>query len=129
MIGPALQTIESRKWCRRRVIELLALLIYNCIWSYSVGKRFNDDPRLTAQLSLSKITRMGASSNPATAVDCQNCPISMHAKLILAWSIGVERQKGRRLTCACLMCPAVPSYSGKILPDWVNLTLWRKKIS
>jgi len=55
MIGPALQTVERRKWCRRCVIALLLpLLIYNCICSYLVGKRFNGDPRLTAQLWMIK---------------------------------------------------------------------------
>ncbi|PYI83546.1 MAG: hypothetical protein DMF09_11290, partial [Verrucomicrobia bacterium] len=47
MIGPALQTFERRKWI---LALLLPILIYNCLCSYLVGKRFNDDPRLKAQL-------------------------------------------------------------------------------
>jgi hypothetical protein len=47
MIGPALQTFERRKWI---LALLLPVLIYNCLCSYLVGKRFNDDPRLKAQL-------------------------------------------------------------------------------
>jgi len=47
MIGPALQTLERRKWI---LALLLPVLIYNCVCSYLVGKRFNDDPRLKAQL-------------------------------------------------------------------------------
>jgi hypothetical protein len=47
MIGPALQTFERRKWA---LALLLPVLIYNCLCSYLVGKRFNDDPRLKAQL-------------------------------------------------------------------------------
>jgi hypothetical protein len=47
MIGPALQTFERRKLA---LALLLPVLIYNCLCSYLVGKRFNDDPRLKAQL-------------------------------------------------------------------------------
>jgi len=47
MIGPALQTLERRKWI---LALLLPVLIYNCVCSYLVGRRFNDDPRLKAQL-------------------------------------------------------------------------------
>jgi hypothetical protein len=47
MIGPALQASERRKWI---LALLLPVLIYNCLCSYLVGKRFNDDPRLKAQL-------------------------------------------------------------------------------
>jgi hypothetical protein len=47
MIGPALQALERRKWI---LVLLLPVLIYNCICSYLVGSRFNDDPRLEAQL-------------------------------------------------------------------------------
>ena len=51
MIGPALQTFERRKWA---LALLLPVLIYNCLCSYLVGKRFNDDPRLNAQLWMVK---------------------------------------------------------------------------
>jgi Dolichyl-phosphate-mannose-protein mannosyltransferase len=55
MIGPALQTIERRKWSRRYAFALfLSVLLYNCICSYLVGKRFNDDPRLAAQIWMIK---------------------------------------------------------------------------
>lgn len=47
MIGPALQTLDRRKWA---LALLLPVLIYNCLCSYLVGQRFNDDPRLKAQL-------------------------------------------------------------------------------
>jgi Dolichyl-phosphate-mannose-protein mannosyltransferase len=47
MMGPALQAFERRKWI---LALLLPVLIYNCLCSYLVGKRFNDDPRLNAQL-------------------------------------------------------------------------------
>src|SRR5262249_30658069 len=46
MIGPAVQTFERRN---RTLAFLLPVLIYNCLCSYLVGKRFNDDPRLNAQ--------------------------------------------------------------------------------
>jgi Dolichyl-phosphate-mannose-protein mannosyltransferase len=51
MIGPALQTFERRKWT---LALLVPVLFYNCLCSYWVGKRFNDDPRLKAQLWLVK---------------------------------------------------------------------------
>jgi dolichyl-phosphate-mannose-protein mannosyltransferase len=51
MIGPALQTFERRKWI---LALLVPVLIYNCICSYLVGKRFNNDPRLEAQLWMVK---------------------------------------------------------------------------
>src|SRR5438093_9233663 len=51
MIGPALQTLERRKWI---LALLLPVLIYNCLCSYLVGKRFNADPRLNAQLWMVK---------------------------------------------------------------------------
>src|SRR5436190_22656637 len=55
MIGAALQMVERRKWSRRCGIALLlSVLVYNCVCSYLVGKRFNDDPRLTAQLWMTK---------------------------------------------------------------------------
>jgi hypothetical protein len=51
MIGPAFQTLERRKWTHALIVALLLpVLIYNCLCSYLVGKRFNDDPRLNAQL-------------------------------------------------------------------------------
>ncbi|PYL22997.1 MAG: hypothetical protein DMF37_10835 [Verrucomicrobia bacterium] len=57
MIGPALQTCERRKWT---LALLLPVLIYNCLCSYLVGKRFNDDPRLKAQLWMAKNVRSGS---------------------------------------------------------------------
>src|SRR5947199_232211 len=51
MIGPALQTLERRKWI---LALLLPVLVYNCLCSYLVGKRFNADPRLNAQLWMVK---------------------------------------------------------------------------
>jgi hypothetical protein len=47
MIGPALQTVEKRKWI---LALLLPVLVYNCFCSHLVGKRFNNDPRMKAQL-------------------------------------------------------------------------------
>jgi hypothetical protein len=57
MIGPALQTLERRKWI---LAFLLPVLIYNCLCSYLVGKRFNDDPRLKAQLWMVKNVPTGS---------------------------------------------------------------------
>jgi len=51
MIGPALQRFERRKWA---LALLLPVLLYNCLCSYLVGKRFTDDPRLKAQLWMMK---------------------------------------------------------------------------
>ena len=57
MTGPALQTGEKRKWI---FALLLPVLIYNCLCSYLVGKRFNDDPRLGAQLWMVKNVPRGS---------------------------------------------------------------------
>jgi hypothetical protein len=51
MIGPALQMFERRKWI---LALLVPVLIYNCLCSFLVGKRFDDDPRLKAQLWMVK---------------------------------------------------------------------------
>jgi hypothetical protein len=51
MIGPAMQATEKRKWI---LALLLPVLAYNCFCSYLVGKRFNDDPRMAAQLWMVK---------------------------------------------------------------------------
>jgi hypothetical protein len=57
MIGPALQTVEKRKWI---LALLLPLLAYNCFCSYLVGKRFNNDPRMKAQLWMVKNVPRGS---------------------------------------------------------------------
>ncbi len=57
MIGPALQTFERRKWI---LALLVPVLIYNCICSYLVGKRFNNDPRMKAQLCIVKNVPRGS---------------------------------------------------------------------
>ena len=51
MIGPALQMFDRRKWI---VALLVPVLIYNCLCCFLVGKRFDDDPRLKAQLWMVK---------------------------------------------------------------------------
>jgi Dolichyl-phosphate-mannose-protein mannosyltransferase len=57
MIGLALQTVEKRKWV---LALLLPILAYNCLCSYLVGKRFNDDPRMKAQLWIVKNVPRGS---------------------------------------------------------------------
>ncbi len=65
MVGPALQTVDWRKWI---LALLLPVLIYNCLCSYLVGKRFNDDPRLKAQLWMVKnVTRGSVIESSATS--------------------------------------------------------------
>ncbi len=57
MIGPAMQATEKRKWI---LALLLPVLAYNCFCSYLVGKRFNDDPRMAAQLWMVKNVPRGS---------------------------------------------------------------------
>jgi Dolichyl-phosphate-mannose-protein mannosyltransferase len=57
MIGPALQTVERRKWVLALFLPVLA---YNCFCSYLVGKRFNNDPRMKAQLWMVKNVPRGS---------------------------------------------------------------------
>jgi hypothetical protein len=57
MIGPALHMLERRKWV---LALLLPVLVYNCFCSYLVGKRFNNDPRMKAQLWMLKNVPRGS---------------------------------------------------------------------
>ncbi len=47
--GPVFQ---RRALARLLLVLLLPVLLYNCVCSYFVGRRFNDDPRLAAQVWL-----------------------------------------------------------------------------
>ena len=72
MIGPALQTVEKRKWILALLVPVLA---YNCLCSYLVGKRFNDDPRLKAQLWMVKnIPRGSLIESSRTCPDWSKLP-------------------------------------------------------
>lgn len=55
-IGPAFQKGALRNWL---CVLLAPVLIYNCICSYFVGQRFNDDPRLPAQLWILQYAKPG----------------------------------------------------------------------
>ncbi len=48
MAGPFLKAVEKH-W-RWLAAACAPILIYNCVCSYYVGKRFNDDPRMPAQV-------------------------------------------------------------------------------
>ncbi|MGZ5504580.1 MAG: ArnT family glycosyltransferase [Chthoniobacterales bacterium] len=58
MIGPALQ----QHWLRGKWIYALfvPLLLYNCVCSFYVGKRFRDDPRTAAQSWMETNVRPGS---------------------------------------------------------------------
>jgi Dolichyl-phosphate-mannose-protein mannosyltransferase len=64
-IGPAFQ---RRGLAYMLSILLAPVLIYNCVCSYWVGKRFNDDPRLAAQVWLLRNVKPGnvIESSPAS---------------------------------------------------------------
>lgn len=72
MIGPALQTVEKRKWI---LALLLPILAYNCFCSYLVGKRFNNDPRMKAQLwMLKNVPRGGVIESSGTCPHWSKLP-------------------------------------------------------
>jgi hypothetical protein len=55
--GPALQKPAFKKWLS---LLLVPVLIYNCMCAWMVGQRFNDDPRLPAQLWILQNVRPGS---------------------------------------------------------------------
>jgi hypothetical protein len=100
MIGPALQTVEKRKWILALLVPVLA---YNCLCSYLVGKRFNDDPRLKAQLWMVKNVPRGSLIESS-----RTCP---------DWS------KLPNFEITDLRLPHMPGrveLFRKIFPDWVQ---------
>jgi hypothetical protein len=122
MIGAALQTVERRKWCRRCVIALLApLLIYNCICSYLIGKRFNDDPRLTAQLWMIKNVPRGSIIESSSSSPHWSKLPNFDAREI---NLGLADRRGASEGETTDL--RLPHVSGrverfrKILPEWVQ---------
>jgi Dolichyl-phosphate-mannose-protein mannosyltransferase len=122
MIGPALQTVERRKWCRRCVIALLPpLLIYNCICSYLVGKRFNDDPRLTAQLWMIKNVPHGSIIESSSSSPHWSKLPNFDAREV---NLGLHHRRGASEGETTDL--RLPHVSGrvelfrKILPEWVQ---------
>ena len=131
MMGPALQTAERRKWSRWFAIALLLpVLIYNCICSWFVGKRFNDDPRLVAQLWMIKNVSRGSiiessGSSPHWSelpnFDAREINLGLSHKLSVA---------GAEITDLRL-----PHVSGrvesfrKIFPEWVQAYAVKKEKS
>src|SRR6266480_4541822 len=118
MIGPALQTCERRKW----ILGLLVpVLIYNCLCSYLVGKRFNDDPRLQAQLWMVK------NVPPGSVVESSGtCPHWSQLPNFDAHEIHLGRTDehippARDITD--LRLPHMPGrveLFSKVFPDWVQ---------
>ena len=118
MIGPALQTFERRKW----ILGLLVpVLIYNCLCSYLVGKRFNDDPRLQAQLWMVK------NVPPGSVVESSGtCPHWSQLPNFDAHEIHLGRTDepippARDITD--LRLPHMPGrveLFSKVFPDWVQ---------
>jgi hypothetical protein len=57
MVGPALQVFQRQRWI---LALLVPVLIYNSVCSYLIGTRFNDDPRMKAQLWVVKNVEAGS---------------------------------------------------------------------
>jgi len=126
MIGPALQTFERRKWILALVVPVL---IYNCLCSYLVGKRFNDDARLKAQLWMVKMSRQ------------QRCRIKWHLSTLVATaefrcprnsSLAEQtrpyHQHETSSTCVCLICRGRVELFSKVFPDGCNPSLRKEDI-
>lgn len=58
MTGPFLKAVEKH-W-RWLAVVYVPILIYNCICSYYVGRRFNDDPRMPAQVWMEANVKAGS---------------------------------------------------------------------
>jgi hypothetical protein len=58
MAGPFLKAVE-RHW-RWLAVACAPILIYNCVCSYYVGRRFNDDPRMPAQVWMEANVKAGS---------------------------------------------------------------------
>ena len=58
MAGPFLKAVEKH-W-RWLAVACAPILIYNCVCSYYVGRRFNDDPRMPAQVWMEANVKAGS---------------------------------------------------------------------
>ena len=58
MAGPFLKAVEGH-W-RWLAVACVPILIYNCVCSYYVGRRFNDDPRMPAQVWIEANVKPGS---------------------------------------------------------------------
>jgi hypothetical protein len=117
-IGPALQTFERRKW----ILAVVApVLIYNCLCSYLVGKRFNDDPRQQAQLWMVKNVRPGSViESSATCPHWSDLP-NFDAHEIHLGRTNEPIPPARDITD--LRLPHMPGrveLFSKVFPDWVQ---------
>lgn len=118
MIGPALQTVEKRKWI---LALLLPVLIYNCLCSYLVGKRFNDDPRMKAQLWMVKnVPRGSVIESSGTSPHWSKLP-NFDAREINLGRPDRPSPPARDITD--LRLPLVPGrveLFRKVFPEWVQ---------
>jgi len=118
LIGPALQTVERRKWI---LALLLPVLIYNCLCSYLVGKRFNDDPRLEAQLWMVKnVPRGSVIESSATSPRWSKLPN------FDGYEIDLDRSNQPGPPVRSITDLRLPHVSGrlalfrKVFPEWVQ---------
>ena len=118
MIGPALQTFERRKWILALVVSVL---IYNCLCSYLVGKRFNDDPRLKAQLWMVKNVPPGSViESSGTCPHWSNLP-NFDAHEIHLGRTDEPIPPARDITDVRLPhMPGRVELFSKVFPDWVQ---------
>jgi hypothetical protein len=125
MIGPALQTFERRKWILALVVPIL---IYNCLCSYLVGKRFNDDPRVKAQLWMVK------NVPPGSVVESSGtCPHWSNLPNFDAHEIHLGRADQPITPARDIIDLRLPHMPGrvelfrKVFPDWVQRLVAEKE--
>jgi hypothetical protein len=118
MIGPALQTVEKRKWI---LALLLPVLAYNCLCSYLVGKRFNNDPRMKAQLWMVK------NVPPGSVIESGGtCPHWSKLPNFDAIEINLSRPDRPRPPARDITDLRLPHMPGrvelfrKVFPEWVQ---------
>ena len=118
MIGPALQTLEKRKWI---LALLLPVLAYNCFCSYLVGKRFNNDPRMQAQLWMVKnVPRGSVIESSGTCPHWSKLPNFDASEINLARP---DRPRPPARDITDLRLPLMPGrveLFRKVFPEWVQ---------
>jgi hypothetical protein len=102
------------------------LLIYNCICSYLVGKRFNDDPRLTAQLWMIKNVPHGSIIESSSSSPHRSKLPNFDAREV---NLGLHHRRGASEgETTDLRLPHVSSSSGKIEPRSPEITALSAKL-
>lgn len=118
MIGPALQTVEKRKWI---LALLLPVLVYNCFCSHLVGKRFNNDPRMKAQLwVVNNVPRGNVIESSGTCPHWSKLPNFDASEINLARPDRPNSPAGDITDLRLPLMPGRVELFRKVFPEWVQ---------